>query len=59
MEKKKLPVPIPTIQVVDIWLFRWSKSNQGTNNRRPWIFLSVSWGPTNNSILSLSPYASS
>ena len=37
--KKKLPVSVPTIQVVDIWLFWWSKSGQGKNNRRPWIFL--------------------
>ena len=52
--KKKLPVPVPTIQVVDIWLFWWSKSGQGKNNRRlwiflnrrPWIFLSVSFSVT-------------
>ena len=33
-----------------------SKSGRGTNNRWPWIFLSFSWGPTNNSVLSLSSY---
>ena len=46
-KKKKLPVLVSTIRVVDIWpnsfflclLFRWSKFGQGTNNRQPWIFL--------------------
>ena len=46
-KKKKLPVLVPTIRVVDIWpnsfflclLFQWSKFGLGTNNRQPWIFL--------------------
>ena len=52
--------------LVDIWpngfflclLFQRSKSGQGTNNRRPWIFLSFSLflHLMNNSVLSLSPY---
>ena len=59
-KRKNLPMQFRRfgwlIHVLSVLAIQWSKSSQGMDNGRPWIFLSFSRGSTNNSVLSLSPY---